>query len=390
MSPIASNVKLTKTLRTVALLAAIALAAALGACSAPSAQEKAQQAQPEPLVVNDTPAPPVPDPEYILVIGDDSWEEYTPGHADLMMLMRLDFEKHLITLVSVPRDTAYVFPDGNTAKLNQMLTNAGPEAQCQAVSDVVGVDVSQYVVVGFDGLQSIVEHFGGLDVDLPYGLTYNFYTKDHPDEVYEAGPQTLTPWRAMALSRARTGYGDTGYQQEMIRQVVDRQMMTRFIELAYDDPAQTGALLTLLQGFVETNVPLDDQLAWADELASGDEITVHSTTGPYYGDFLEEAGHRGESLVDAAAGVGQHELGADVLGEALRFVELPDVGPKPCCRLERGKNRLVDGHACRPFSEPHRSISEPCRAGRYARLIQVSGRCFYLVERRFTPGRSLW
>ena len=164
-----------------------------------------------------------------------------------MMLMRLDFEKHLITLVSVPRDTAYVFPDGNTAKLNQMLTNAGPEAQCQAVSDVVGVDVSQYVVVGFDGLQSIVEHFGGLDVDLPYGLTYNFYTKDHPDEVYEAGPQTLTPWRAMALSRARTGYGDTGYQQEMIRQVVDRQMMTRFIELAYDDPAQTGALRERLE-----------------------------------------------------------------------------------------------------------------------------------------------
>ena len=125
-----------------------------------------------------------------------------------------------------------------------------------------------------------MEHFGGLDVDLPYGLTYNFYTKDHPDEVYEAGPQTLTPWRAMALSRARTGYGDTGYQQEMIRQVVDRQMMTRFIELAYDDPAQTGALLTLLQGFVETNVPLDDQLAWADELASGDEITVHSSHRP--------------------------------------------------------------------------------------------------------------
>ena len=94
MSPIASNVKLTKTLRTVALLAAIALAAALGACSAPSAQEKAQQAQPEPLVVNDTPAPPVPDPEYILVIGDDSWEEYTPGHADLMMLMRLEAPDH--------------------------------------------------------------------------------------------------------------------------------------------------------------------------------------------------------------------------------------------------------------------------------------------------------
>lgn len=270
---------------------ATALSIALGACSAPAPQESdAQQAPSEPLVVNDTPEPPAPEPEYILVIGDDSWEEYTPGHADLMMLMRLDFERHQITLVTVPRDTAYVFPDGNTSKLNQMLTIAGPEEQCAAVSDVVGVDVSQYVVVGFDGLQGIVEHFGGLDVDLPYGLTYNFYTKDYPDEVYVAGEQTLTPWRTMALSRARTGYGDTGYQQEMIRQVVDRQMMTRFIELAYADPAQTGALLTLLQGFVTTNVPLDDQLAWADELASGDEITVYGTTGPYYGDFLEELG----------------------------------------------------------------------------------------------------
>lgn len=276
-----------------ALLVALAaaLAVVMGSCSAPAPQESdAQPAPTEQLVVNDTPEPPAPDPEYILVIGDDSWEQYTPGHADLMMLMRLDFERHQITLVSVPRDTAYVFPDGNTSKLNQMLTIAGPEEQCAAVSDVVGVDVSQYVVVGFDGLQSIVEHFGGLDLDLPYGLTYNFYTKDYPDEVFDAGEQTLTPWRAMALSRARTGYGDTGYQQEMIRQVVDRQMMTEFIELAYADPTQTGALLTLLQGFVTTNVPLDDQLAWADELASGDEITVYGTTGPYYGDFIEELG----------------------------------------------------------------------------------------------------
>ena len=283
----AANVSKALVILAVGLVAALAL----GSCSAPAEQEGgAAQAEPEALVVNDTPAPPVPDPEYVLVIGDDSWEEYTPGHADLMMLMRLDFERHQITLVTVPRDTAYVFPDGNTAKLNQMLANAGPEAQCEAVSDVVGVDVSHYVVVGFDGLQGIVEHFGGIDLDLPYGLTYSFYTKDHPDEVYEAGEQTLTPWRAMALSRARTGYGDTGYQQEMIRQAVDRQMMTRLIELAYADPARTGALLELLQGFVDTNVALDDQLAWADELASGDEITVYGTSGPYIGDFLEEHG----------------------------------------------------------------------------------------------------
>ena len=57
---------------------------------------------------------------------------------------------------------------------------------------------------------------------------------------------------------------------------------------------------------METNVPLDDQLAWADELASGDEITVHSTTGPYYGDFLEEAAAYG-SCPKAARNGKRHE-----------------------------------------------------------------------------------
>ena len=50
-----------------------------------------------------------------------------------------------------------------------MPTNAGPEAAVPSRVRRLGVDVSQYVVVGFDGLQSIVEHFGGLDVDLPTG-----------------------------------------------------------------------------------------------------------------------------------------------------------------------------------------------------------------------------
>ena len=44
---------------------------------------------------------------------------------------------------------------------------------------------------------------------------------------------TLTPWRASAVTQAHW-HGDIG-PAGMIRQVVDRQMMTRFIELAYDD-----------------------------------------------------------------------------------------------------------------------------------------------------------
>ena len=277
--------------KTILVLAAVLLAALLSSCSCsaqPEQQAKPAESAQESMgsqTVSDAlePEPTVPDPQYILVIGDDAWETYTPGRADLMMLMRLDFERNQIALVTVPRDTKYTFPDGRVMKLNQVYCESGAEAQCAAVSQVTGVDVTQYVAVGFDGLQGIVDHFGGLNVNLPYALDYSFYTKDFPNEVFAAGEQTLTPWRAMALSRTRTSYGDYGLEHDMMRQVVDRQMMTRLIELAFADPSQTGALLTALQGFASTNVPLETQTEWAAQLSDGDQITVHATSGPYTG-----------------------------------------------------------------------------------------------------------
>ena len=74
-------------------------------------------------------------------------------------------------------------------------------------------------------------------------------------------------------------------------------------------------------------------------------------------------GHRGRDVVDAAAGVGEGEPGAQVLGHALRLVELLDVGPKPRCRLEGGEHRLVDGHVCRPFPGRRRRFRAVLRGG---------------------------
>ena len=146
------------------------------------------------------------------------------------------------------------------------------------------------MVVGFDGFQKIVENFGGVDVDLPYALSYNFYTKDFPDEEYDAGQQTLTPWRAMALSRARTGYAKYDLDQDSMRQVVNRRMMVSLIQAAYADPSKVGDVLSALQGSITTNIPVDTQVAWAQALAKdASEITVYGTSGPFDGDIDEES-----------------------------------------------------------------------------------------------------
>ncbi len=235
------------------------------------------------------------DPAYVLIIGDDSWEKYTPGSSDMMMLMRVDFDQDQVTLVSIPRDTKYTLSDGSAIKVNGVYHNAGggdegAKAACEAASSITGVNVSDYLVVGFDGLQGIVEHFGGLDVDLPYALTYSFYTKDYPDEVYQAGEQTLTPWRAMALSRARTGYGDYGLSQDMMRQIVDRQMMVKLVSNLFANPAQAVPVMQELLGFVQTNISTDTLTEWAGDLLEADQITVFGTSGPVDGGIDEATG----------------------------------------------------------------------------------------------------
>ncbi len=234
----------------------------------------------------------------ILIVGNDEWEEYTPGHSDLMMLLHVDFDNHSITEVTVPRDTKWQFPDGTYGKLNYVLTNEGIEAQTQAVSQIIGEPIDFYVEIGLDGFEDIVDQFGGIDVDVPYPVTYSFYTNDYPNEYFDASTQTLDGWRAMALARTRTAYSDLGFDNvDAIRQWVNRSMLTTLIESAYTSDMGIEPLFTLLQGFITTNIPLDAQIDWANTLAETGKVVVRGTTGPFVGGVDEEA--NGQVLVYA-------------------------------------------------------------------------------------------
>lgn len=173
--------------------------------------------------------------------------------------------------------------DGSLVKLNSVYESSGPEALCAAVSQLTGVEVDRYAAVGFDGFQSIVSYFGGIEVDVPYSVTYSFYTHDYPDETFQAGEQVLDAWRAMALSRSRTGYSQYGLNEDMMRQVVDRQMLTTltgYVLTEADDPAATAEQLL---AFVSTNIPSETVVLWVETLASLDELTVYGTSGPVDG-----------------------------------------------------------------------------------------------------------
>lgn len=252
----------------------------LASCGSSEEPAKEEAPKEETMEVSDNVAEDT-GPAYVLIMGDDAWEEYTPGRSDLMLLARIDSENGLVTLVTVPRDTEYVY-SGQKMKLNAVYAQSGPEAACEAVSSITGVKVTDYVVANFDGLQKLVEYFGDITLDLPYSINYTFYTKDFPDEYFEAGVQTLSPWRTMALSRART-YNDYGLNVDMMRQAVDRQMFIKLAEMFYAHSTDYAATAQAVLPFVETNMPSDKIVTWIEELGTKGEITFYGTSGLFDG-----------------------------------------------------------------------------------------------------------
>lgn len=232
-----------------------------------------------------------PEAHYVLIVGNDQWEHhYETDRSDLMMLMRVDCKNGTISLVSVPRDTKYVWDDGSITKANEAYARQGMEGALKAVEKITGLKVDSYINIGFEGLQTIVEKLGGVPIDLPYDLSYDFYTKDFPDEHFSAGPQTLDGWHAMVVSRARTGYKQYGLGQDMMRQVVNRQMMTNFIKAALTDKAKALDLLIELLPNVETNVSVADMTTWVNQLLKFDKLTVFCNSGPTDGKIDAESG----------------------------------------------------------------------------------------------------
>ena len=280
----------TKSSRAVlAILTACALVAMLAmvACSSPKASSGEQSTTAE-MSVNDTSKQSIDADAYnILVPGNDQWESTDPGHPDMICVMRVDFKNHKVTQVTVPRDTRVTKADGTPNKLMWEMTGKPYDQQIALVEGITGLKIDYYAEIGFPGLEKLVDGLGGVPMNLPYDCVYSFYTNDYPDDSFKAGQQVLNGFRAMEISRARTGYGDQGIQNEdMVRQFVCRQMFTSLMQLAYNGGvAGAEDVLRSYQGNVKTNIPLETQIAMAKKLGETGSIEVVGTSGPFIGDI---------------------------------------------------------------------------------------------------------
>ena len=148
------------------------------------------------------------------------------GLTDTIMVGSFDMDAKHLDLISIPRDTYYPrkgYVGAAEYKLNAAY-NDRPINTARAVSEILqGMPLHYYAVVGYDGIESIVDSMGGVPMNVEFHMRYTDPT-DKPPLVIDipAGEQVLDGEHAVQFLRYRKGYreGDIGRikaQQEFMK-----------------------------------------------------------------------------------------------------------------------------------------------------------------------------
>lgn len=189
------------------------------------------------------------------------------------------------TLVSLPRDSWVGIPGYGSGKLNSAFAYGGPELLVQTVEQATGLQIDNYVEIGFAGIANTTDALGGVRLcpdrrykDVNSGLNV------------KKGCQIMDGRDALAYVRMRYAdpRGDLGRaerQQEFISAVAKRTM-SPFTWLlpwrAFGAASAAGNSLTVDSG---TGVFDEARLALAMGMISmgiGEATTVPTVEGSYY------------------------------------------------------------------------------------------------------------
>lgn len=173
----------------------------------------------------------------VLIIGVDyaeereTWNGKHEYHADVMMVMAINFDENRVDLISLPRDTYAKIPGvKGIYKLNASLNcGGGFEAEdgagflktCEAASWMLGgIPVNYYYAVTMPAVKQLVDAVGGVDYNLE--ISFQMAGRD-----YDAGPQHMNGQGVLDYLRVRKNVQGSGDLNRINRQ---KKMMIALFE----------------------------------------------------------------------------------------------------------------------------------------------------------------
>ncbi len=105
-------------------------------------------------------------PTTFLLIGADARPGDKYGRSDTLMLARLDPQKKIVTLLSMPRDWLVALPGYSRQGITNYYALGGPNLAIQAVAYATGIRPNYYARVDFKSFSRTVNAVGGTYIDV--------------------------------------------------------------------------------------------------------------------------------------------------------------------------------------------------------------------------------
>lgn len=218
----------------------------------------------------------------ILFVGD------ADGLSDTIFVASFDKDKKEIDMLSIPRDTYYPRPGYNAPsekKINAAYSEQKIDGLKDAVENLLGIKIDNYVILTYDGFKDIIDTIGGVEVNIPFDMKYNDNVANPPLHInLKKGLQVLDGEEALQFVRYRHGYtdGDIGRinaQQEFLKSFIKKVTSPTII-------TKVPSLAITLSKNLKTDLTAKDITTYALDFVKNKPQNINTSIVPGEGGYM--------------------------------------------------------------------------------------------------------
>ena len=224
----------------------------------------------------------------IALFGVDSRNYDEVGRSDSIMILSIDKKHGKIKISSIMRDT-YVNVEGyGKTKITHAYAYGGPALAIKTLNSNFDLNIKDYATVNFEGLQSIIDSLGGVDINVKTSEIYqlnhtidflNNLNKSSINHISTGGLQHLNGGQAVAFATIRhTGNGD--FERSDRQRVVITAMLEK---VKSGGVSKYPALVSAVMPYVETSLNQFDIVKYGTSVFTANIGTIEQVRFPVDG-----------------------------------------------------------------------------------------------------------
>lgn len=205
------------------------------------------------------------DPQTILIVGSDKRSNTPgdPGRSDTAMLLRVDPDNEVLSLLSIPRDLQVQIPGAiGETKFNEAYAMGGIKKTIQTVEEMTSLKINNVVNVDFNGFAKAVDAIDCVYVDVDRRYYNDNSTALSEAETYaaihvNAGYQRLCGQNALDYVRYRHTDNDFvrgARQQDFLRNARAQVPVSEVLPILKGSDSADDDLLKIFTDHTQSNI----------------------------------------------------------------------------------------------------------------------------------------